>query len=80
VRRPLPLPPSGTRGERRTVPSMKDSISCEGCGTEVEVDRSLGVSTLSEPRSSNAPGRAAIIEGNVVIHQCSEGTYSPPDE
>lgn len=58
---------------------MKETITCEGCGADVDVDLTLGVTKMREPASTSAPGRVTIHEGGMAIHQCAEGTYSAPE-
>ena len=54
---------------------MAETMVCEGCGAEVKVDRSFGVTVQKEPVTSPSAGRVSIQEGNFVVHEYAEGTY-----
>lgn len=50
-------------------------IICRACEEAVVVDPGLGVATMIEPGYAREPGRATIIEGGLVVHQCLPDTY-----
>ncbi len=51
----------------------REEIECPGCGEKVPIQP--GPSTIGDEPS----GRYSIHSGGVVVHQCAEGTYSPPE-
>ncbi|MBW3537526.1 MAG: hypothetical protein KY395_07145 [Actinobacteria bacterium] len=50
-----------------------EEVECPGCGEKVAIQP--GPSTIGDEPS----GRYSIHSGGVVVHQCAEGTYSPPE-
>jgi hypothetical protein len=56
------------------------AVTCEACGERVLVDfAKQDVTSMRELASTPAPGRVTIRVGDVVVHQCADGTFGPPD-
>ena len=77
-----------TQTERNTLLSPKPDavepkrvreVTCEACGTRLQIDFTKGnVSSMRELASTPAPGRVTIRVGDVVVHQCADGTFGEP--
>jgi hypothetical protein len=60
------------------VKETDEYIYCEGCGDRVVTPRPRQF--RREHREDPSPGRVSIMYGGLVVHQCAEGTYLPPDQ
>ena len=54
---------------------MRETMTCKGCGTEVEVDRTFVVRVVEDPLPLDTAARVTIYQGGRVVHECAEGTY-----
>src|SRR5690348_12518090 len=59
----------------RVTRRMREKLICKGCGAEVEVDRSFVVRVIEDPHPHPSTGLVTTYEGNIVVHECDEGTY-----
>lgn len=57
-------------------------LDCEACGERVVIPtpRDAEPMIAREQEHSPAAGRATIHCGGVVIHECADGAYVPPDK
>ena len=54
-------------------------VTCEACGERVCIDfTNDNVTSMRELASTPAPGRVTIRVGDVIVHQCEDGTFRPP--
>ena len=54
---------------------MQETMTCRGCGAEVEVDRTFVVRVVEDPLPLDTAGRVTIYQSGRVVHECAEGTY-----
>jgi hypothetical protein len=61
-------------------PERVREVTCDACGERVRIDfTKREVTSMRELASTPAPGRVTIRVGDVIVHQCADGTFGLPE-